>query len=76
MNNALARHLVDERDGLFQRGLGAGQVVAVDGGADALQRIAQARPELAVVLAVFQTLTMRFERGCMRSHVIESLRNP
>ena len=30
----------------------AGQVVAVDGRADALERVAQARSELAIVLAV------------------------
>ena len=60
----------------FSAVFGAGQIVAVDGGADALQRVAQPRTELAVVLAVLQTLTMRFERGCMRSHVISYLRNP
>ena len=76
MDDALARHLVDERDRLLQRRLRAGQIVAVDGGADALERAAQARTELAVVLAVLQTLTMRLERGCMRSHVIGNLRKP
>ena len=59
----------------FSAALGAGQVVAVDGGADVLERAAQARPELAVALAVLQTLPVRFERGCMRSHVDSSLRN-
>ena len=52
MNDALARHLVDERHGLLQRPLGCRDVLAVDGGADALQRAAQARPELAVALAI------------------------
>ena len=32
-----------------------------------LERVAQARPELTVALAVLQTLTMRFERGCMQA---------
>ena len=59
----------------FQRRLGAGQVVAVDGGADALERAAQVRAELAVALAVLETLSVRFERGCMRSHVNSYLRN-
>jgi hypothetical protein len=38
--------------GDFQRRLRRGQIVAVDGSADALQRATQARTELAVVLAV------------------------
>src|SRR6185295_1865782 len=75
MDDPLARHLVDERDGLLQRRLGAGQIVAVDRRAHALERVAQARAELTVVLAVLETLPMRLERGCMRSHVISSLRN-
>ena len=52
VNNALAGHLVDERDGLLQSALRARQVVAVDGGADGLEGVAQARTELAVALAV------------------------
>ena len=60
----------------FSAALRAGQVVAVDGGADALEGAAQARPELAVALAVLETLPMRFERGCVRCHVIFNLRKP
>jgi hypothetical protein len=52
VDDPLARHLVDERDRLLQRRLRGGQIVAVDGGADTLQRAAQTRSELAVVLAV------------------------
>src|SRR5438309_9004349 len=62
MDDALARHLVDERDCLLQRGPGGGKIVPVDGRADVAQRIAQARTELAIVLAMFQALAMRF--GC------------
>ena len=76
VNDALARHLVDERDRLFQRRFGARQIVAVDRGADALERVAQARAELAIALAVLQTLSMRFERGCVRSHVITTSGTP
>ena len=60
----------------FSAVFGARQVVAVDGGADVLQRAAQARTELAVALAVLETLPMRFERGCVRCHVICNLRKP
>jgi hypothetical protein len=52
VNDALARQLVDERHDLAQRRFGAGFVVAVDGRADVLERRAQPRSELAVVLAV------------------------
>src|SRR4051812_19249787 len=76
VNNALARHLVDERDGLLQPAFGARQVVAVDGGADGLEGVAQARPELPVALAILETLPMRFERGFVRCHVIFNLRKP
>ena len=76
MNHALAGHLVDERDRLRERALGGRLVLAVDGGANAFQHSAQARTELAIALAVIYTLPMRFERGCMRSHVIKYLRKP
>src|SRR5437762_7301978 len=76
VNNPLAGHLVDERDGLLQRRFRAGQIVAVDRRADALERAAQPRAELAVVLAVLYTLTMRLERRCVRSHVLVNLRKP
>ena len=75
MDDAFARHPVDERNGLLQRRFGGSQVVAVDGRADAPERAAQVRAELAVALAVLETLTMRLERGCMRSHVNSYLRN-
>ena len=39
VNDALARHLVDERDGLLQRVLRGGQIVAVDGRADVLSAL-------------------------------------
>ena len=48
VDDALAGHLVDQRDGLLERGLRAGQIVAVDRGADVLERVAQTRTELAV----------------------------
>src|SRR5262249_58867932 len=74
VNNPFACHPIDQRNRVFQRRLRAGQIVAVDGGADALQRAAEPRPELPVVLAVLQTLPVRLERGCVRSHVIYNLR--
>ena len=59
----------------FRAFFALGQVVAVDGGADVPERVAQPRSELAVALVVLDTLTMRFERGCMPSHVANYLRN-
>ena len=75
MNDALGRHLVDERNGLLQGVLGGLQVIAVDGGADFPEGIAQARPILTVALAVLETLTVRFERGFMTGHVDNYLQN-
>ena len=75
MNDALARHLVDERDGILQRSLGGGEIVAVDGGADASEGIAQPGAKLAVLFTILETLSVRLQRGCMRSHVIDYLRN-
>jgi len=52
VDDALARHLVDQRDGFLQRVLRAGQIFAVDCRTNVFQRRAQPRAELAVVLAV------------------------
>src|SRR5947208_11206659 len=68
VNDALARHPVDERNRLSERRLGRRQIVAVDRHAHVLERAAQARTELTIVLAVLQTLSMRFERRLVRSH--------
>ena len=76
VNDAFAGHLVDERDGLLERTLSRRLVLAVDRGANALERSAQSRTELAIALAVIYTLPMRLERRCVRSHVIKYLRNP
>lgn len=62
VNDTLARHLVDERDGLLERALSRRLIVSVNCGANALQRSAQARAKLAIALAVIYTLPMRFER--------------
>ena len=75
MNDALARHLVDERDGILQRALRTGEVVAIDGCADAPQGVSQPSSELTVLFAILETLTMRFQRRFMRSHVIDYLQN-
>src|SRR5207237_4166810 len=75
MNNALARHPVDERDSVLQRSFGGTQIVAVDCRADAFERPAQTRPELTVALAVLQALTMRFERRCVTGQDVLYLRN-
>jgi hypothetical protein len=75
MNNPLARHLVDERDGLLQRGFGGADVVLVDRRADALEHSAQARPELSIAFAIFQALTVRFQRGFMTGQDVLYLRN-
>src|SRR5919197_3626872 len=56
VDDALARHAIDQRDRLLQGGARAGQIVAGNRIPDVLQRGAQARSELAVVLAVLQTL--------------------
>ena len=37
---------------------------------------AQPGAELAVPFAILETLTVRFQRRCMRSHVIDYLQNP
>ena len=76
VNDAFTGHLVDERDGLLERTLGGRLVLVVDRGANALERSAQSRTELAIALAVIYTLPMRLERRCVRSHVIKYLRNP
>ena len=77
MNDSLARHFVDERYRLPQRILCAGEIVAVDRRPDAPQRAAQAGTELAIVFAVLDTLSVRFDRGCMLgSHVIYYPQNP
>lgn len=76
MDDALARHTVDERDRLFERRLGGREILAVDGRTDTPQGVAQLRPELPIVLPILQTLTMRLERGCMRSHLNAYLQNP
>ena len=75
VDDALVRHLVDERNRLLEGRLRRGEVLAVDGGADVLQRTAKVRPVLAVAVAVLETLPVRLECGCMRSHVNSSLRN-
>jgi hypothetical protein len=76
VDHALAGHPIDQGNGLLEGAFRSGQIVAVDGGADVAKRVAQTRAELAVLLAVLQTLTMRFERGCVRSHVVNILPNP
>src|SRR5206468_3633869 len=75
MNNPFARHLVDERDRVLQRVARAGQIVLVDGRADALERGPEPRAEAPVVFAVIETLSMRLERRCVRCHVISNLQN-
>ena len=75
MNDTLAHHLVDERDRLLQSAFGSIEVVAIDCGANALERAAKPRAELAVALPVIYTLPVRLERGCMRGHLIKYLRN-
>src|SRR5580765_3504142 len=52
VDDALAGHPIDQRHGLLEGGLRAGQIVAVDRGADVAERVAQTRAELAVLLAV------------------------
>jgi len=52
MDHTLAGHPVDERDRLAKGRFRGGEIVAVDGGANVLERPAQARAELAIVLAV------------------------
>ena len=54
--------------GLPQRVLDLRRIAAVDGRADVAQRAAQARAQLAVVLAALDVLPVRFERGFVTGH--------
>ena len=65
VDDTLAGHLVDERDGFFEGGFGGRHVVAVDRDADAPQGVTQAGTVLTVALVVLETLTVRFERRCV-----------
>src|SRR5262245_55585302 len=73
MNNALAREFVDERNRGLQRSLGGAQIVGVDGRPDVLERVSKSRPELPVMFPVFQALAVRFQRRCVRCHVVWTL---
>ncbi len=75
MNDAFACHLVDERDRLLQRGSRAGEIVLGDRGADASERVPQLGSELTIALSMPETLTIRLQRGCVRSHVGDYLQN-
>ncbi len=69
MDDALGRHLVDDRDRGAQRGLRAVQVLGVERRADRLQGGAQPRPHLAVVLAADDVLPIRLQGGlCTLGH--------
>jgi hypothetical protein len=68
MNDALACHAIDQRDGLTERRLRACEVLPVDGHANRLERGPQTGPELTVALTVLETLPMRLQRGCVRRH--------
>jgi len=76
VNDSLARHPIDQRDGLLERAARARQIVAGNRRPHVLQRGTQPGSELTIVLAVLQTLTMRLQRGFVRSHLIFYLRNP
>src|SRR6266496_925299 len=73
VNDAFARHFVDQRHALPKSGACRAEIVAGNGRANGLERVSKPRTELPVVLAVLQTLPMRLERGCVRSHVISYL---
>src|SRR6185503_2904775 len=56
MDDALVGHLVDERNRVFQRRFRGLHVLALDGGADAPEGTSQVGAELAVAVAVLETL--------------------
>jgi hypothetical protein len=68
VDQPLAGHLVDERDGLADRILQLIRRPGVDSRADVAERVAQARAELTVVLAALEVLPVRLERGFVTGH--------
>jgi hypothetical protein len=62
MDDALAGHLVDERDSLLEGAFRSGEIVALDGGSNASQSVTKARAILTIPLAVLETLSMCLER--------------
>src|SRR5687768_8636408 len=63
MDDALGRHLVDDRDRLVQRALGAIHIVVVERGANRLEGAAEPRPQLTVVLPPLDVLPVRLQGG-------------
>ena len=68
MDEPLARHLVHEGDRVPERVLHRRRVTAVNRGAYIPQRAAEPGPELPIVLASTNVLTMGLERGVVTSH--------
>jgi hypothetical protein len=68
VNEPFRGHLVDERDGLTKSIANRLRIVAVDGGADVPQGAAKPGAKLSVVLAAFEVLSVRFERGVVTGH--------
>ena len=70
MNQLLGRHLVDEGNRIAQRVLDLRRILGVNCGANIAQRAAKARAQPAVVLALLDVLTVRFERGIVTGHSV------
>ncbi len=68
VNQALAGHLVDERDRLAERVLHLVRRACVDRGADVAEGAAKPGAELPVPFAPFDVLPVRFERGFVTGH--------
>ena len=68
MDDPFARHAIDQRNGLTERGFGPRKVLPVDGHANRPERGPQTGPEVTIALTVLETLPMRLQRGCVRRH--------
>jgi hypothetical protein len=78
MNQPLRRHFVDHGNRRAECIFNGLCITAVDRHANVAQRTAQSSAELAVVLAAFDVLTVRFERGIVTGHcgsILETLRH-
>ena len=69
MDEALAGHLVDQRDRAAQRVLDLRRIPFVDRRADVAERAAEPGAHLPVVFAPDDVLAMRFQSGIVTGHL-------
>jgi hypothetical protein len=72
VNDLLGRHLVDEREGLVELGLGGRLVTAVDSRADGLEAGAQRRTQFAIMRGPLDGLAVSLHRAFVSSRHSES----